>query len=619
VAKHAKKVGQILTGRVRAADPFELIRWLARSQPDPRKALAELVQNALDAGARNVQITRIRKACRAALHVTDDGAGVIPEMERTEALRYIATHIGHSRKQGLTPDQRRELMLQGKYGIGLLGFWSIGGVLEIRSQVAGQASYLLRMFEESPKYEIEKVRGRLALDQQRTEIVVRDLHRPALASLSARRMADYLGAELRGQILAHQTRILIHDGIARGRAPKVLEVIPRRYEGERLDLPENIPVPGHSGIRVEIYLLPAGARVEGMVNVSAAGTVVYEDIAAFEVADFRREPWTHPRLHGLLEFGDFQVPPGTRRGVMPDAAAMAFAAGVRTLEPAIRERIDAVEQRAAAEVEANVLRQLERVFREVPRLAPEYEFFAVQTERARAFAGSAPGSAATGGQDGVEETTPSGLALSESGSVTEDDGPPELALAGDLASAAILPAQTRVERLGTRKLRLEAYDAAGLRITRPVEVRWRCGSPTARMESPTGRTNALVAGGEVGTVAVFARTSENGRAVDAEASVEIVDALEHGQGRRAGIPDPVFVDDPGGSWRSRMWEGVWQVNVAHPDFAIAGESARRKLRYLAALLAKEIVLHSFPGPQLGSALERLVGVLTITERGLDRS
>lgn len=34
---------EVRTGRLRAADPFELIRWLARSQTDPRKALAEVV------------------------------------------------------------------------------------------------------------------------------------------------------------------------------------------------------------------------------------------------------------------------------------------------------------------------------------------------------------------------------------------------------------------------------------------------------------------------------------------------------------------------------------------------------------------------------------------------
>jgi hypothetical protein len=32
-----------IQGRLKAHDPFELIRWLALSQTDPRKALAELV------------------------------------------------------------------------------------------------------------------------------------------------------------------------------------------------------------------------------------------------------------------------------------------------------------------------------------------------------------------------------------------------------------------------------------------------------------------------------------------------------------------------------------------------------------------------------------------------
>src|SRR3989449_9294933 len=92
----------VRTGRLRAADPFELIRWLARSQTDPRKALAELVQNSLDAGARSVTITRVRERGVTALRVVDDGEGVIPELPRSEALAHVATHSGPSRQRNLT-------------------------------------------------------------------------------------------------------------------------------------------------------------------------------------------------------------------------------------------------------------------------------------------------------------------------------------------------------------------------------------------------------------------------------------------------------------------------------------------------------------------------------------
>jgi hypothetical protein len=96
-----------ITGNLKPADPFELIRWLARSQNDPRKALAELVQDSLDAGAGRVQIIRARERGVTTLHVIDDGSGVLPEMTREEGLGYIATHIGHSRKRNLTITERR--------------------------------------------------------------------------------------------------------------------------------------------------------------------------------------------------------------------------------------------------------------------------------------------------------------------------------------------------------------------------------------------------------------------------------------------------------------------------------------------------------------------------------
>jgi hypothetical protein len=81
------------SAKPRAADPFEPIRWLARSQPDPRRALAKLVENSIPAGAKRIEISRLRERGVTALHIGDDGEGVIPELPREEALTYITTHV----------------------------------------------------------------------------------------------------------------------------------------------------------------------------------------------------------------------------------------------------------------------------------------------------------------------------------------------------------------------------------------------------------------------------------------------------------------------------------------------------------------------------------------------
>lgn len=62
---------------------------------------------------------------------------------REEALRFIATNIGASRKRNLSPEERRRLVITGQYGVGLLGFWSIGRRMEIRSRVGGSGLHVL--------------------------------------------------------------------------------------------------------------------------------------------------------------------------------------------------------------------------------------------------------------------------------------------------------------------------------------------------------------------------------------------------------------------------------------------------------------------------------------------
>lgn len=493
----------------------------------------------------------------------------------------------------------------------------------MRSHLPGQPPYVLRLFEDSSRYEIERLRSRLALSERYTEVVIRGLHRPAFLSLSPRRIADYLAAELRGQLLSREVTILVYDRIARGRAPKVLEVQPTRFSGQRLALPEEVGVEGHGPIRIELYLVPAAEAGRAAVSISCGGTVVYDAVTLFEVADLDHAPWTDSRLTGLIEFADFQVPPGSRRGVMPDEAALAFADTLRGLEPAIVAQLDEVDTRAAATLGADVLRQLAKAFRDLARLAPEYDFFTV-----RGGTGAGEGRDGRGASTGpVEPGTSLGEPVLGGGEVPsrgpeeegEDAEVPTLLPAGSLATLQIVPARTQVERLGQRRLRAVARDALGTRIRRPLIITWTTDSLLAWLSATQGPETTVNARADTGTVTVRAVARDGAVSAAGEAAVEIVDVLPNADGPRTGIPEPLFVDEPAGSWRSRMRDGTWEVNNGHPDFQIACTTSRRKLRYLAALLAKEIVLHSFPSPQLGPALERLVGVLTITERQLDSS
>ena len=228
--------------RLQPADAFDLIRWLARSQSDPRKAVAERVQNAIDANARTITVERRRRGRRAALVVRDDGEGIRPHEDRETALRYIATHIGRSHKRNLSARERHEQIVAGQYGIGLLGFWSIGHRMEIRSRVAGSPTWMLRLVEDEPRAEVLLAPPTIDAPPTQTEIVVSELHAAALRPLAIRRLADYLGAELRGPLLASGTSIEVREYDSRGVLADRIAVVPRRFEGVRLDIPPQVPV-----------------------------------------------------------------------------------------------------------------------------------------------------------------------------------------------------------------------------------------------------------------------------------------------------------------------------------------------------------------------------------------
>jgi hypothetical protein len=111
------------------------------------------------------------------------------------------------------------------------------------------------------------------------------------------------------------------------------------------------------------------------------------------------------------------------------------------------------------------------------------------------------------------------------------------------------------------------------------------------------------------------RARSGDREAAAEVPVAILDEISS-RHTDEGIPEPELVDHPGGSWRSRMLEGRWQVNVGHREYRASADRPALKLRYLAMLFAKEVVLRSSQDPRLEKPLEQLVEVASFADRNI---
>ena len=592
--------------RLRPQDPFDLIRLLARSQSDPRKALAELVQNSLDAGARRIDIRWFNEKGRRALRIWDDGEGIFPDLERREALERIARTIGHSHKRALSPAERREQMVLGKYGIGLIGFWSVGHEMEIKSRVGGGETWSLKLVEEDPRGEVQRTRTRRTDEEPTyTEISIRGVHPAAARQVRPPRLQAFLASELRGQLLERSAAVRIHDHVARGRATKEFLVQAQPYLGTPLTGFDTLPVEGFEDARVELYLVSQDEERTGRVALACGGTTVLDDLAWIDGPALPRAPWSSGRLEGVVDYPELEVAPGSRRGFAPNTASEAFIAALARLERDLAIELARDEERRAEERQRNLAREIRKAFLPIAARLPEYDLFEVR-------AGPKPD---TGPPNGADE----GAQLGEAQFAAETPAEPEPELdleasepgadhlypPGPLASLRIVPPQLRLPPLAHRTLRARALDADGRPVSGPVDFEWQLRGPGAIL--PEADRCRYLAPPDAAQATLVATARQATLSATAEAELQTLPTLA-GREKVSGIPEPSPVHAPAEPWRSRVRGDRWEFNTGHRDYLEAAGSPSRRLRYMVHLFAKEIVLRNFGGDE--AVLERMVQVLT---------
>src|ERR1700733_4175755 len=364
-------------GKLKIGDDWNAIRIIALSQSNPLKAIAEFVENSIDAHAKSITITRGRERGEHYLAIKDDGDGVPRDPEGLPDFKYVATHICDSIKRHLKADGNGT-GLQGEFGIGLLSFWTVGDRLTMISTGTDQRAYQMTMSKGDSRYEVSP--RRVLFAEKGTELKISPLLE-GIRSLSGEKIQWYLASELRDRIRDAQVRVTVIDKLAR----KQYEVEPRKFEGRLLHQLPTIRSPFGEAY-AELYLTEPAE--DSRVALTRDGTRVIEDMGT--LPGLERAPWSSRHLQGLIDVPYLNLTPGTRSGVVHDERYGAFTEALAPLEEHLNGLIDA--QRRAEEEQANreSLRAIQRAFREAMLVLPpeEYDWFEIQSRSPQAAAGA---------------------------------------------------------------------------------------------------------------------------------------------------------------------------------------------------------------------------------------
>jgi hypothetical protein len=612
------------SGKLRIGDHWNAITIIALSQSNPLKAVAEFVENSIDAHARNITITRGKEHGQHYLRILDDGDGVPRNDAGMPDFKYVATHICDSIKRRMK--EQGATGLQGEFGIGLLSFWTVGEEMSLTSTGADGHAYQMRMRKGDSGYSVRRT-GKLIVECG-TELKIWPLL-AGIRQFSGEKIQWYLASELRDRIRKSSVQIRIVDHTARTE----LKVEPRQFTGRLLhQLPRIVSAAGE--VYVELYLdEPNPANGIGLYR---SGTRVLERIT--ELDTFARQPWTSGYVQGIIDAPFINLTPGSRLGVVRDDAFAVFSESLAPLEAALSAIIE--EQRRAEEEQTNrsTLLSIQKAFREALLLLPEeeYDWFNVRAgsdsrlrRRPQATGGNTPGllqQAAAGDTCGADSASdlPAAAASSLEDAATPDERAEQkefFEFAGPLFSIRVAPTVCVMAVGSSRAFRVIARDRERRLVDSQLSFHWQVADGGGTIDPCDQQIVTFTAPPEPCLTKIQVAVSQNAVTCTAEALITVTDSLlpkKTSWNEHQGLPGYTYQKAPGDLWRSRYdaEQNVIVINNGHRDFVYASRNKSVKLRYICRLFAKELVYKNFPGYSPDQLLERMIELSLYTEEHL---
>ena len=590
------------SGKLRIGDDWNAINIIALSQTNPLKAVAEFIENSIDANARNITITRGREHGETYLRIVDDGDGIPRDEEGKPNFKYVATHICDSIKRQLKAGGARGI--QGEFGIGLLSFWIVGEGLSLTCAAADGKSHQMHMKKGSPNYTLTT--SRALFPETGTTLLIKPLL-AGIRQLNGEKIQWYLAAELRDRIRHSGVQINIIDRTAR----KQYKVEPRQFGGRLLhEIPSAPTADGE--IYLELYLAEPGPQCQ--VGLYRMGTRVLADL--MELDEFQREPWSSGYLQGIVDAPFLNLTPSTRSGIIRDGRFKRLCLALKNVEAKLVQII--AEQRRAEDERTSrkMLTTIRKAFQEAMLVLPaeEYDWFDIQVgNKGRALqptSGSKEITAEDAGEDGwaVEEKPRKQKQFFE--------------YSGPLFSVRVSPQTSVVSVNQTKNYRAVARDRSRTMVEHDLAYRWRIVEGTGTLDNNQSEIVTFNAADQPGLSRIVVAVTQGSIQCEGEGLITVTESLLPEMRKptqtRHGLPGYTFKKAAGELWRSKYDAelNVIVINNGHRDFVYASKNKSLKTRYICRLFTKEMVQKNFPGSSPDQLLERMVELSLYTEENL---